>query len=210
MREKRLPRSGAAMAGARIGLLGGSFNPAHRGHLEISLYAMKRLRLDMVWWLVSPQNPLKPREGMSPLGQRLAGARKMSERHPRIIATDIEAELGTVYTVDTLHKLKSRFPAVRFVWMMGADNMEQIVKWRRWADIFREVPIAVFRRPGHSAGLGMGKAAVRFAKAWMRRGAASSLPQAEPPAWMVLENRLEPLSSSRIRAEDAKKRRVQY
>src|ERR1700733_917906 len=113
------PHSGHAFAGLRIGLFGGSFNPAHGGHLAMSLYALKRMGLDQIWWLVSPQNPLKPERGMLPLAERLQRARALA-RHPKIIVSAIEAQLGTRYTVDTLRVLRTRFPAARFVWLMGA------------------------------------------------------------------------------------------
>ena len=115
----------------RIGLLGGSFNPAHAGHRYISTEALRRLDLDEVWWLVSPQNPLKSQSGMAPFSQRLSHAASVA-RHPRIRVSAIEAEMGTRYTADTLAMLVRRFPAARFVWLMGADNLMQIPKWRDW------------------------------------------------------------------------------
>ena len=130
----------------RIGLLGGSFNPAHDGHRTIGLRALRELRLDAVWWLVSPQNPLKPRAGMAPLAERLAGARRVA-RHPRIRASALEAALGTRHTVDTVAALRRRWPKARFVWLTGADNLLQMPAWRRWPALFRAVPVAVFDRP---------------------------------------------------------------
>ena len=136
----------------RIGLLGGSFNPAHRGHLHLSLTALQRLDLDEVWWLVSPQNPLKPVAGMAPFPVRLDQARQIAAGHKRIRVTDLENRLGrSRYTVDTLKALRRRFPRLRFVWLMGGDNLVQIRRWERWAEIFRTVPIAVFDRPSYSA-----------------------------------------------------------
>jgi nicotinate-nucleotide adenylyltransferase len=139
---------GPIAPGLRIGLLGGSFNPAHEGHLYVGEVALKRLRLDYVWWLVATQNPLKPLASMAPLKKRLAAARALASRDPRLIVTDIERHLGTCYTIDTLRALTRRFPGVRFVWLMGSDNLEQFHRWRRWEEIAALVPIAVVLRPG--------------------------------------------------------------
>ena len=132
--------------GMRIGLFGGSFDPPHDGHRAVSLEALKRLGLDQVWWLVSPQNPLKP-HAPADLGRRIAAARALAN-HPRIKVTGIEASLGTTYTADTLRKLQERLPGVRLVWMMGADNLASFHRWRDWQGIAADVPIAVFNRPG--------------------------------------------------------------
>ena len=129
--------------GKRIGLLGGSFNPAHDGHLHISRAAFERLKIDEVWWMVSPQNPLKKAHDMSDFNSRIQSAKDIAD-DPRIIVSDIEQEMGTVFTVDTLEALKKKFPKHRFVWLMGADNLRQIPKWRGWRRIFRMVPIAIF------------------------------------------------------------------
>src|SRR6185437_1149878 len=133
----------------RIGLLGGSFNPAHAGHRHVAELARKRLRLDQVWLLVSPGNPLKEERGMAPLPQRLATARRISDGR-RIVASGIEAVLGTRYTVDTLHLLRQRFPRARFIWIMGADILAQLPKWRRWIDISHQLAFAVLPRPGYN------------------------------------------------------------
>ena len=129
----------------RIGLLGGSFDPAHGGHLYVSEIARKALKLDYVWWLVSPGNPLKPMPDA--LAVRLRRARNAA-RSPRIFVTDIEARLGTRYTIDTVTALQKRFPQAHFVWLMGSDNLEQFTRWRRWQEIAARIPIAVVRRPG--------------------------------------------------------------
>jgi nicotinate-nucleotide adenylyltransferase len=131
--------------GMRIGLLGGSFNPAHGGHLYVSEIARKALKLDYVWWLVSPGNPLKSEP--APLELRMTQARNAAQV-PRIRVTDIERRLGTRYTVDTVVALQRRFPGVHFIWLMGSDNLEQFARWRRWRDIAGHIPIAVVRRPG--------------------------------------------------------------
>jgi nicotinate-nucleotide adenylyltransferase len=192
------PRSGPSFAGKKVGVLGGSFNPAHEGHRAISLYALKQLGLDEVWWLVSPQNPLKPARGMLALGERLRRARGTA-RHPRIIVTDLETRLGTRYTVDTLRALCRRFPATHFVWLMGADNLRQIPTWRQGLDIFQLMPVAVFRRPTYAAGRRSGKAAQRFDRAWLPVRAARRLASARPPAWILLDNKYNPLSATEIR-----------
>jgi nicotinate-nucleotide adenylyltransferase len=139
---------GPAADGLRIGLLGGSFNPAHAGHLYVSETARKRLGLDAVWWLVSPGNPLKDKSSMAPLGVRLDGARRIAGRNPAIHVSALERQLGTIYTVDTVKALQRRFPKLRFVWLMGSDNLEQFSRWRRWDEIARTSPIAVIQRPG--------------------------------------------------------------
>lgn len=144
-----LVRNAQRWRGMRIGLLGGSFNPAHAGHLHISTQAIMRLGLDAIWWLVSPQNPLKSSRDMAAQNIRLAAAR-LVEHHPRIVATDIEARLGTVLTVETLPKIRDLHPSARFIWLMGEDNLQQFHRWARWQDITRSMPIAVFCRPGYS------------------------------------------------------------
>ena len=149
--------------GRRVGLLGGSFNPAHEGHLYISRLALKALRLDEVWWLVSPQNPLKPQAGMAPFAERLAGARALA-RDRRIKVSAIEQDLATRYTVDTLDKLAQRYRDLRFVWLIGADNLEQLPKWKGWSRIFHMVPIAVFARDTYDSRALTGQAALRHSR----------------------------------------------
>jgi len=186
--------------GRRIGLLGGSFNPAHGGHLHISRQALSRLGLDEVWWLVSPQNPLKPAAGMAPFAERLAGAAEVAAAEPRIRVSDIEGRLGSTYSADTLRALKRRFPRARFVWLMGGDNLVQFPYWRRWQAIFRTVPIAVFARPGSSAKALGGVAAHRFAHSRVPVVAARRLALLPPPAWVFFHTRLDPRSATEIRA----------
>lgn len=147
----------------RTALLGGSFNPAHGGHRRITLFAMKALALDEAWWLVSPGNPLKSKAGMAPLPARLRSAQSHSRRAP-IVPTAIEKQLGTRYTVETLKKLKNRYKAFEFVWLMGSDNLAQFHKWKAWRDIARTVPIVVIARPGYDAA-----ARTSRAMAWLRR-----------------------------------------
>jgi nicotinate-nucleotide adenylyltransferase len=190
----------------RIGLLGGSFNPAHGGHLHISRLALRRLQLDEVWWLVSPQNPLKPAAGMAPFAERLEAAAAVAAAERRIRVSDIEAGLRSTYTADTLQALRRRFPRTRFVWLMGGDNLAQLPYWKRWQDIVRGVPFAVFDRPGTSS-LGTalralaGKAAQRFARARIPLTAARRLALMAPPAWVFFHTRLDPRSATGIRTQ---------
>lgn len=188
-----------AYAGQRIGLLGGSFNPAHDGHRYISTEALKRLRLDAVWWLVSPQNPLKPTAGMASLDDRLAAARAVA-RHPRIRVTDLERRLGTRYTADTLDALVRRYPTTRFVWLMGADNLVQLPSWQRWSSIVNTVVIAVFARSPYDARALSGQAAHRFAHARIDARGAPTLADWQPPAWLFLPLRRHPAAATALRA----------
>jgi nicotinate-nucleotide adenylyltransferase len=185
----------------RIGLLGGSFNPAHRGHRRLSLHALRALDLDEVWWLVSPGNPLKPQAGMAPLSARLASARAMA-RHAPIRATAIEARLKTRYTADTLAKLPRLFPKHRFIWLMGADNLGQFHQWRDWRGIARQVPIAVIARPGYDRA-----ARASPAMGWLRRavrpaGQAKNWTSWRLPALVLLRFRPDPTSATSLRAAD--------
>lgn len=186
----------------RTGLLGGSFNPAHRGHRRVSLAAIDALALDELWWLVSPGNPLKAgARDMAPLAARLASARRTA-RATRIRATAIEGRLGTRYTVDTLRALRRRHPKRRFVWIMGADNLQQFHRWRDWRAIARGTVIAVVARPGYD---GLTRAAP--AMGWLRRfvrpaGQASRWTTWRPPALVLLRFRPDPTSSTRLRAAD--------
>ena len=191
---------GPVADGLKIGLLGGSFNPAHEGHLHVSDTALKQLGLDYVWWLVAPQNPLKPVCGMAPLQERLAYAAEKFEHHPRIVVIDLEQALGTRYTVDTLRVLQRRFPRVHFVWMMGSDNLEDFRRWRRWPEIVRTVPIAVVMRPGYCLAPLHAKAMQRFGEA--RVTDLRSLPLMRPPAIAVLDGWRCPQSASAIRAKN--------
>ncbi|MFQ5985036.1 MAG: nicotinate-nucleotide adenylyltransferase [Alphaproteobacteria bacterium] len=186
-------------SGQRIGLLGGSFNPAHDGHRDVSLVALVRLHLDRVWWLVSPQSPLKPTTGMAPLEERLAAGRKVA-RHPRIVVTDLERRLGTVYTADTLAELKRRFPRVRFVWLMGADALAELPRWHDWPAIFAAMPVAIFDRAPYAQQALAGKAARRFARWRLGAWEAPRLADLAPPAWVFLHGRCHPASGTALRA----------
>lgn len=180
-----------------VGLLGGSFDPAHAGHVHITREAMKRFGLDRVWWLVSPGNPLKPRPP-APLPDRLAHARRIM-RHPRVAVTDLEARLGTRATYDTLAALRRRYPGVRFVWLMGADNLAQFHRWGRWRDIMATVPVGVLARPGKGEER-LSPAARAFAGARLREGSSQLLGQQQPPSWCFVNLPMVDLSSSEIRA----------
>ncbi|MEM6490794.1 MAG: nicotinate-nucleotide adenylyltransferase [Pseudomonadota bacterium] len=186
-----------------IGLLGGSFNPAHAGHRFISLYALRRLKVDEVWWVVSPQNPLKSSDGMAPFDKRFTRAAAVA-RHPRIRVTDIETRLGTRYTADTLRQLTGRFPRARFIWLMGADNLRQMHRWEDWDDIFRLVRIAVFDRPQYSTDALLSPAARRYSRFRLPSSAGYGLIARNPPAWVFLRTPLHPISATRIRAAAAR------
>jgi nicotinate-nucleotide adenylyltransferase len=181
----------------RVGLLGGSFNPAHDGHRHVAMTALRRLRLDQVWLLVSPGNPLKPRNGMAPLAERLAGARKIGDGR-RVLATAIEAAFHTRYTVDTLRLLLRRFPNVCFVWIMGADILEQLPRWRRWQDIAQRLAFVVLPRPSYTYQALAGQAAHRL-RAVRRPSREAALLPGGSPGWAFLPGRQNALSATAIR-----------
>ena len=189
-----------ARPGQRIGILGGSFDPAHQGHLLISQVALRRLGLERVWWLVSPGNPLKA-HGPAPLATRIAAARATA-CDPRILVTDIEARLGLRKTADTLHALARLYPEVRFVWLMGSDNLASFHRWRGWTDIMRLMPVAVIARPGSLLDSRTAPAAARFAGFRVPDREAGLLPTLAAPAWTYLTAPLNPLSSTAIRTAE--------
>ncbi|ABS63097.1 nicotinate (nicotinamide) nucleotide adenylyltransferase [Parvibaculum lavamentivorans DS-1] len=184
--------------GLKVGLLGGSFNPAHEGHLHVTRMCLRALGLDRVWWLVSPQNPLKSDAGMASFDRRLASAEKMA-RDPRICVSDIEARLGTRYTVDTLAALTSRFPQIRFVWLMGADNLIQLPHWARWRDIVQTVPIAVYPRPGFTLKARLSPAATALRDVTLDATDAALLPLLTAPALAFLDGPESSQSATSIR-----------
>lgn len=188
--------------GLRIGLYGGSFDPAHAGHLHVSRTALRRLRLDRVWWLVSPGNPLKLRGGLAPGPDRAARARLVA-RDPRIVVTEFEAALGSRYTVDTLRWLARRRPGVRFVWIMGADSLASLHRWKRFRAIAGLMPMAVIDRPGHTLSPLSAPAARRLARARIPERDAATLAGLEPPAWVFLHGPRSHLSSTVLRAHAA-------
>ena len=185
--------------GMRVGLFGGSFDPAHDGHAHVAETARVRLRLDRVLWLVSPQNPLKGARGTASLAARLASARDHA-RGPSMIVSDAEARLGSRYTLDAVLALKARFPGVRFVWIMGADNLAGFHRWRGWARIVRELPVAVVARPGALHLSRTGPMARRFAAARRPSREAPRLAGMAPPAWTYLRAPLNAASSTALRA----------
>jgi nicotinate-nucleotide adenylyltransferase len=181
-------------------LLGGSFNPAHEGHRYISELALKQLQLHQVWWVISPQNPLKASNEIAPLEERCAIA-KLVARHPQIRVTDIEDRIGTSHTIDTITVLQARFPDVRFVWLMGADILLELPQWKRWRDLFHRVPIAVYPRPSYSLRAMSSPAARSFAGARVPERQARRLADMRPPAWTFLQVRPNSQSATRIRAQ---------
>ncbi|WP_421851550.1 nicotinate-nucleotide adenylyltransferase [Novosphingobium sp.] len=183
------------------GLLGGSFNPAHGAHRRISLFALEALGLDEVWWLVSPGNVLKPVAGMAPIEARFASARKAARGAP-IRVTTVEVELRTRYTVDTLRKLKRRYPRRRFVWLMGTDNLAQFHRWWGWRRIAREMPIAVIARPGYDA-KAMASPAMAWLRRWRRRHSQDFIgAKRSAPALIILRFDPDVRSATAIRAAD--------
>lgn len=186
----------------RVGLLGGSFNPAHAGHRAISLFALEALGLDEVWWLVSPGNPLKEGSGdMAPLPARLASAKAQARRTP-IRATALETALGTRYTLDTLRALQQRYPRHRFIWIMGADNLAQFHRWRRWRSIARQMPIAVIARPGYDAEARAAPAMRWFGRFVRPRSQVMNWTEWSLPALVLLRFRPDPRSATQFRQAD--------
>ena len=185
----------------RVGLLGGSFNPAHEGHRYVSTEALKRLALDQVWWLVSPQNPLKARAGMAPLTSRVARARLVAA-HPRIKVLPLESRLNTRYTVDTLRRVTA-WRDHAFVWLIGADNLAQLPRWRQWRQVLAACPVAVFERHPYSYRALAGPAATAFAARRLDERDAPALAGTEPPAWVFMRLRPHPASATALRARAA-------
>jgi len=183
-----------------VGLLGGSFNPAHSGHVYISEQALRKLRLDQVWWLVSPQNPLKPTKGMAPIAERVASAQKVV-RNPQIHITTLETKLNTRYTADTLAALKRRYPNIRFVWIMGADNLAGFHRWKDWQAIFMSCRIAIFHRPSYALRALSSPAAQRFKRAKLPDRKAGALKRKSPPSWVFLPIRGMAISATEIRKQ---------
>jgi nicotinate-nucleotide adenylyltransferase len=191
----RLPR---VAPGMRIGLYGGSFNPAHAGHRHVSLMALKRLGLDRVWWIVTPGNPLKDKAELTTTAMRVGGARQVSD-DPRIDVTSFEEVIGARYTEDTLAYLKRRYPDVRFVWIMGADNLASFHRWRGWRRIAGMMPIAVFDRPGWTLKAVRSKSAAALSRSRIREADARILADLPPPAWIFLHGPRSHLSSTQLR-----------
>ena len=192
------PNAPFAFPGQRVGLLGGSFDPPHGGHVHISRWALRRFRLDQVWWLVSPGNPLKS-ESPAAIERRLEAARELVS-HPRIHVTDLELRLGTQFTTDTLERLMPRFPGVRFVWLMGADNLVSFHRWQRWDGIMETIPVGVLARPGDQVAAGLSPAARRYTPYRLNARRAAGLASRSAPCWTLLTGPMVDLSSTEIRA----------
>lgn len=187
-----------ARAGQTIGLLGGSFDPAHAGHAHITREALKRFGLDRVWWLVSPGNPLKSR-GPAAMAQRLQRARQVIN-HPRVTVTDLECHIGTRYTAETLSRLQQLYPGVCFVWLMGADNLVQFHRWQNWQQIMADVPVGVLARPGDRLAARCSKAARMHRQQKLSPRHSQALPQGRPPRWCFVNMPMVAQSSTQIRA----------
>ena len=192
----KLPPFGA---GQRIGLFGGSFNPAHQGHVMVALYALRRLQLDWVWWMVSPQNPLKDKNETGEYTTRLADTRRIAS-HPRFIVTDLGQQIKAKYTADTLVHLKGAMRRGRFVWIMGADSLANLHHWHDWTDIAQTLPLAVLARPGFSLRALGSPAALRYENEQLPPEQASRITALKPPAWVFVSMPLRKESSTAIRA----------
>jgi nicotinate-nucleotide adenylyltransferase len=188
--------------GMRVGLFGGSFDPPHEGHLHVARVARERLGLDRVWWLAAPKNPLKDQRSAAAYADRLAQVRALAS-DPGFVVSDLQARLGTHYTIDVVKALKRMHPRVRFVLVMGADSLLGVHRWRDWQGIFRTLPIAVVARPGASVRAQLSPAAQRFRDARVDPVNASALLERRAPAWLYLTAKLHPASSTALRAARA-------
>jgi nicotinate-nucleotide adenylyltransferase len=193
--------------GLRVGLYGGSFNPAHLGHAHVADYARRRLHLDRILWLVTPGNPLKDEAELEPLAERMAEVRALAGSRDSIV-TDLERRVGSRYTVDTVRWLKARYPGVRFVWIMGADNLAGFHRWKGWVDLMREIPVAVVSRPELALKSRFAPAARRFASARLPLEAAPLLPDQAPPAWVYIPAPFRFVSSTALRKSRLKNGRA--
>lgn len=187
-----------ATQGLRVGLLGGSFDPPHGGHLHISKWAMKEFGLDRVWWMVSPGNPLKA-QGPADLDRRMDACNALND-HPRIIVTDLERRFKTRYTAETLTALQARYSGVRFVWLMGADNLADFHRWDRWQEIMHMMPIGVMARPDQQLAAGCSPAARMFRRKRLSSRRSNALPFKQAPCWSLLTGPMVNMSSTQIRA----------
>lgn len=186
----------------RIGILGGSFNPAHEGHVHISTLALDRLALDNVWWMVSPQNPLKPVKDMATFDERVASAERLVAEDSRIVVSDIEKRLGKQFTAETLPLVLAESPNARFVWIMGADNLLQMEHWENWSSIFHTVPIAVFARPPYDSSVLTCTVAKRFADHRHEESQGAELAEMSTPAWIYFDTPLNAKSATQIRSRE--------
>ncbi|PZO66051.1 MAG: nicotinic acid mononucleotide adenylyltransferase [Paracoccus denitrificans] len=192
------------MPGMRIGLFGGSFDPPHEGHVNLTDMAIRRFQLDRVWWLVTPGNPLKS-HGPAPMSARMEMARDILKGDPRVEVTDIEARLNTRLTADVVAAIQRRWPAVHFIWLMGSDNLVQFDRWQRWRDIADRIPIGVIARPGTRLQGRLSRAAQAMSRYRLPEHLAPRLAVTTPPAWVLINVPMSPLSSSAIRAADGRR-----
>jgi len=188
---------------ARIGLLGGSFNPPHNGHRDLSLAALEALSLDQIWWLVSPSNPQKKAEDYADYEARLKASEEVAD-HPRIHISDFERQSGTQYSFDTIAALTGKWPKLRFVWLMGADNLASFHTWRNWQDIFNTMPIAVFNRPGFAHAVTTAPASLAFSHARLPKRELRRLARHKPPAWGFIRSTYNSASSTNLREKHPK------
>ena len=195
----RIPLLPPFAPGMRIGLLGGSFNPPHEGHALITRLALRRLALDRVWWLVTPGNPLKSLTGLAALTARIEAARKL-DVGPRVVVTDVEAQIGSRFTYDTFLWLKCRAPGVHFVWIMGADNLRQFHLWRHWRAIADLAPIAIIDRPGSTLKAISSPAGAALARWRIPERDAARFATMRPPALLFLHGPRSNLSSTALRS----------
>ncbi len=193
----KLPPFGS---GQRIGLFGGSFNPAHQGHVKVASYALKCLQLDWVWWMVAPQNPLKDPSETGEYAKRLAYTREIAH-HPRFIVTDIESQIGSKYTAETLRHLRPAMTRADFVWIMGADSLANLHRWRNWTEIAETLPISVLARPGYSIRALGSYASLRYEMQQLDAECAPTLARRKPPAWVFVTMPLRKESSTAIRQQ---------
>lgn len=185
--------------GQRIGLYGGSFNPVHDGHLAIAEAALKRVQLDAIWWLVSPQNPLKRKDDTADFAARMQQTRELVDPHPRMVVSDVEQQIGSSCTAEALKGLRHVIARGRFVWIMGADSFAELHRWYHWQDLPAALPLCVFDRPGHSLNALASPAALKYAKNRLNAEVAARLPNCQPPAWTFITWPLRPESSSALR-----------
>jgi len=198
MSETMVSRRKYFAPGTSVALFGGSFDPPHAGHRLVSLAALRALRVDHVWWLVSPQNPLKTHQPKD-MAHRLAACQELAH-HPRIHISDEEARLGTQYAIDTVRRLKARHPGVHFIWLMGSDSLADLHRWKNWQALMQEIPMVIYPRPGSSLKALSSKAAQRFAKARVAPAQAAHFKHLKAPAWVMLDGPHNGLSSSSLRA----------
>lgn len=187
------------LTGTTVGLLGGSFDPPHSGHVHITNQAFQAFGLHRIWWLVSPQNPLKDKKPSS-LALRVNKCKNIVQ-HPKVFVSDIEGRLNTHVTAQTLRKLYLLYPGVRFVWLMGADNLSNFHNWEEWTWIMENIPIGIMARPGEQVKAGLSQTALRYRRFRVKSYNAAALPFMRAPAWSLLGGPVKDISSTKIRSE---------